>query len=195
MSKNQSRRLALFAQGFVSARETIRVTPARFRTVLETMRCIQLDAVPAVVRTQYLPVYSRIGAYSCDWLDSHAYEKDRWYESFSHEACLLPVQLHPLMRWKTERAKQGELRQSGYKLAQEQPNYVKSVYREIRDRGPLCARELSDPGTHKEVVSGWATRSTGMLAMDYLFRCGELGIRRIGNFEKQFDLTERIIQR
>jgi uncharacterized protein YcaQ len=157
------------------------------------MSCIQLDAVPAVVRTQYMPVYSRMGLYSRDWLDSIAYQKDRWYESFSHEACLLPVQLHPLMRWSSERAKHGELRQSGYRLAQEQPAYVKRVYKEVRDRGPLCARELNDPGIRKEVVSGWATRSAGMLALDYLFRIGELGIRRIGNFEKQFDLTERII--
>ncbi len=91
LSKKQARSLALAAQGFGAGRTGQPVTPARFRKAIETMHCVQLDAVPAVVRTQYMPVYSRLGPYPTQLLDQHAYKKDHWFEAYVHEACLLPA--------------------------------------------------------------------------------------------------------
>ena len=39
----------------------------------------------------------------------------------------------------------------------------------------------------------WGSRSLGSIALDWLFRIGAVGIRRRGNFVKEFDLLERIV--
>ena len=39
----------------------------------------------------------------------------------------------------------------------------------------------------------WGDRSDGSIALDWLFRIGEVGIRRRGGFVKEFDLMDRIV--
>lgn len=41
--------------------------------------------------------------------------------------------------------------------------------------------------------SGWGSRSAGSVALDWLHRIGEVGVRRRPGFAKEFDLFERII--
>jgi len=65
------------------------------------------------------------------------------------------------------------------------------VRSEIAERGRLKANELTDPRPRQG--EWWGSRSIGQLALDYLFRVGEVGVRRVGNFEKEFDLLDRIV--
>ena len=57
--------------------------------------------------------------------------------------------------------------------------------------GPLEAKNLKDPKPIKS--TGWGSRSKGQLILNWLYRIGELGIRRGGNFEKKYDLLSRIV--
>ena len=41
--------------------------------------------------------------------------------------------------------------------------------------------------------SGWGSRSVGQLALNWLYRIGEVGIRRGKNFEKKYDLITNIV--
>ena len=56
---------------------------------------------------------------------------------------------------------------------------------------PLTAGELADP--RRRQGEWWGSRSLGSIALDWLFRIGAVGIRRRGNFTKEFDLLERIV--
>lgn len=197
-SRGQARRLALSAQGFGN----VAVSKARaegkqadvqtLRDVMDRLHLLQLDSVPVITRTQYLPVYSRRGDYQANLHDKLAYHHDEWFEAWAHEASLLPVRFEPLLRWNKTRAKRGEIWRSLHQIANDQSAYVKGVLREVHERGPLRARDLTDP---RPITSGasWGGGSMGSLALDWLFRVGELGVRRIGNFEKSFDVIERII--
>ncbi len=190
--------MALAAQGFGSKtvhQSRLNATPANRRALREVMNqlhLLQLDSVPVITRTQYLPVYSRRGHYPHDLHDQIAYDQDEWFEAWAHEASLLPVRFEPLLRWLKRRVRQGEVWQSLHRVATEEAPYVKKVLNEVRDRGPLRASELSDPRPH-QATGGWGSGSLGSLALDWLFRAGELGVRRTGNFEKSFDVIDRIV--
>ena len=62
---------------------------------------------------------------------------------------------------------------------------------EVKARGPIAPGELSDPRPNSG--DWWGSRSGGALALDYLFRVGEVGVRRRPGFVKEFDLLERIV--
>ena len=158
---------------------------------MRRLQLLQLDSVPVVMRTQYMPLFSRLGSYRSQLLDEIAYVDDAWFEAWSHEASLMPVQTEPWLRWHKARSRSGQAWKGLVKLAREEPKYVQAVLDEVVARGPLLASELSDPRPNSG--EWWGSRSAGQVALDWLFRTGHVGIRRVGNFEKRFDLLERIV--
>lgn len=194
----QARRLALAAQGFDNrdhreARALARPAGRQaLRRVMDRLHLLQLDSVPVITRTQYLPAYSRCGHYPHQVLDQIAYIRDEWFEAWAHEASLVPVRLEPLLRWQKQRARRGQMWRSVWQAASRESDYIARVLLEVRERGPVRACDLSDPRPRK-VAGGWARGSLGAVALDWLFRVGELGIRRTGNFEKSFDVIDRIV--
>jgi uncharacterized protein YcaQ len=120
-----------------------------------------------------------------------AYKHDKWFELWAHEASIAPVKSEPFFRFIKDRAKRGETWKGLYKVATEEPEYVKTVLEEVKQRGPLEAKHLNDPRYIKK--SGWGSRSVGQLALNWLYRIGEVGIRRGNNFEKKYDLISNIV--
>ena len=71
------------------------------------------------------------------------------------------------------------------------PGYIDEVLREIADRGPLAASELSNGGERRGAWWGW---SDGKLAVEWLFFAGLVTTAtRRGTFERVYDLTERVL--
>ena len=190
LSISQARRIALAAQGFTDPAPSGRVDRRHLRRVMGRVKLLQLDSVPVVIRTQYLPPFSRLGCYEPALLDRIAYRDDEWFEAWAHEASLLPVDDEPLLRWQKQRAEQGETWRNLVELARRESAYVDEVLAQVRER-PLTAGELTDP--RRRSGEWWGGRSLGSIALDWLFRIGAVGIRRRGNFTKEFDLLERIV--
>ena len=184
LSRSQARRLALGAQGFGGKPPPGRIDRRHLRSMMRRLELLQLDSVPAVVRTQYMPFFSRLGVYRRDLLDEIAYDDDEWFEAWTHESSLVPVETEPLLRWHKKRSAEGETWKGLLRLAKEEPHYVQSVLDEVADRGPMTASELSDP--RPQSGDWWANRSMGQLALSWLWRIGAVGIRRTRNFEKAF---------
>ena len=107
LSVSQARRVALAAQGFCDPAPRGRVDRRHLRRVMGRLRLLQLDSVPVVVRTQYLPPFSRLGCYDRPLLDRIAYDDDEWFEAWAHEASLMPVGDEPLLRWQKQRGRAG----------------------------------------------------------------------------------------
>ena len=182
--------MALAAQGFNDPAPAGRVDRRHLRRVMGRIKLLQLDSVPVVIRTQYLPPFSRLGCYEPALLDRIAYRDDEWFEAWAHEASLLPVDDEPLLRWQKRRAEQGETWRNLVELARSESAYVDEVLAQVKER-PLTAGELIDP--RRRSGEWWGSRSLGSIALDWLFRIGAVGIRRRGNFTKEFDLLERIV--
>ena len=191
LSRDQARRIALDAQGFGHKDRSAAVNRGHLRRLVRRLHILQLDSVPVIIRTQYMPAFSRLGPYDPQLLDDVAYGNDECFEAFVHEASLVPVEDEPLFRFMKERARSGETWAGLVTLANREANYIADVLQEVADRGPIKANELSNPRPNRG--EWWGSRSVGTLALDYLYRVGAVSIRRVGNFEKEFDLLERIV--
>ena len=188
LSASEARRIALAAQGFADPQPSGRVDRRHLHRVLGRVAAFQLDSVNVLVRSHYLPLYSRVGPYDRALLDQTAYRHRELFEYWGHEASLLPVDLHPLFRW---RMRDGDAWGGMVHVAREHPEYVSAVLQEVAERGPIAAGELSEPGPKRE---GWGWGwSLGKRALEWLFWTGQLAAERRPNFQRVYDLPERVI--
>jgi uncharacterized protein YcaQ len=191
LSIGQARRLALRAQGFGSGRK---VPPTR-AVMLDTVRklgAMQIDSVNVLVRSHYLPVYSRHGPYDVSLLDDLAYGTDRQlFEYWGHEASLLPVELQPLLRWRMDRARRGVGTWSGVaKFGREHRKFCTEVLEQVRTRGPLGVSELGNGGRRR---GGWWGWSRGKVALEWLFWSGAITTHSRRRFERIYDVPDRTL--
>jgi uncharacterized protein YcaQ len=106
---------------------------------------------------------------------------------------LLPLAAHPLFRWSMQRARENQGNGKGklHVFRLEKARYIDEVLREIADRGPLAASELSNGGERRGPWWGW---NDGKLAVEWLFFAGLVTTAtRRGTFERVYDLTERVL--
>ena len=102
-SLKQARRMALATQGFSGRQAPALIKAAHLNRVIERLGVLQIDSVNALVRSHYLPLFSRLGNYSPLMLEQAAWSQGRrrsLFEYWGHEASLLPMALYPLMRWR-----------------------------------------------------------------------------------------------
>jgi hypothetical protein len=195
ISGAEARRLALAAQGFARPRPDRAVASADVLRTVRGLGLVQIDSVNVLVRSHYLPVFSRLGAYPRDLLDAAVYggRQRRLFEYWGHEASLLPVEQQPLLRWRMQRARNGDGLWSGVaRFGRQQSAYCSDVLAQIRDQGPLGVSELQSAGRSSGAWWGW---SDGKVALEWLFWSGLVTTHSRRRFERVYDLTERVLPR
>lgn len=161
------------------------------RAVLDAIRrmsVLQIDTIQMVARSPYLVLWSRLGEYETRWLDELLAE-GKLFEYWSHEACFLPVEDYRLYR-----RGMTEVGSMGWKYSHEWINThrleVEKVMNAVRERGPVrsadFAREDGKSG-------GWWEWKPEKRALEMLFTAGELMIARRHNFQRLYDLRERVL--
>ncbi|HVY20515.1 MAG TPA: crosslink repair DNA glycosylase YcaQ family protein [Bauldia sp.] len=197
LSNDEARRIALAAQGFTRRKTAGRSPWPVVADTIADIGFLQLDSVNVLVRSHYLPVFSRAGDYDRTALDRHGFALGKsgqrtLFEYWAHEASLLPLELHPLLRWRMDRAR----RLIGHTAARakahrEMRAYYRAILKEVERRGPLAASELEDPGERSGPWWGW---HRGKGALERLFHTGEVtAAGRRGGFERVYDIPERVI--
>ncbi len=190
LSAAQARRIALAAQGFTDPAPSGRVDRRHLRRVLDRVGLLQIDSVNIVARAQYMPVYSRLGPYSQAMLDDYAYRDRALFEYWAHEASLVPVALQPLLRWRMARAA-SEAWGSMTSMARRRPDYVERILRAVAERGPVRAGDLE--GSDRTRRGTWWDRGDAKHALEWLFWSGQVAIAERVNFERRYDLPERVL--
>ena len=189
----QARRLALAAQGFDGRSSPASVQPSRLNRLIERLGVLQIDSVNALVRSHYLPLFSRLGHYSPDLLDQAAWSQGRrrtLFEYWGHEASLLPMSMYPLMRWRMVRASRGEgIYQQLARFGHERQDVIRRVLASVREQGALGAGSLS---TRQEKAGPWWDWSAEKHALEWLFAAGEVTVAGRRGFERLYDLPERV---
>ncbi|MCI0995722.1 winged helix-turn-helix domain-containing protein [Pseudomonas sp. ICMP22404] len=190
----QARRLALAAQGFNGRLAPASVQPARLNRLIERLGVLQIDSVNALVRSHYLPLFSRLGHYNPDLLDQAAWSQGRrrtLFEYWGHEASLLPLSMYPLMRWRMARAARGEgIYQQLARFGHERQDVIRRVLAAVREQGALGAGSLS---TRAEKAGPWWDWSAEKHALEWLFAAGEVTVAGRRGFERLYDLPERVL--
>jgi uncharacterized protein YcaQ len=189
----QARRVALAAQGFMRQDRAKPVTWAQMAPMIRRLNLLQIDSVNVLVRSHYLPLYSRLGSYAQASLDERSFgrKKRQLFECWAHEASLLPLDLHPLMRWRMARARNGD---GTYvqmdRFGREEKRYLGEVLDFVTRNGPTAASAV--PGGGK-AEGGWWGWSRGKLALETLFDQGLLTTATRQGFERLYDIPERVI--
>ena len=191
LSPAQARRIALAAQGFTEPRPDL-VQPRHLRALIGRLGLHQIDSVNVLVRAHYLPAFSRLGAYDRALLDGAAWGRGRdrrLFEYWAHEASLLPLTAHPLLRWRMARAERGEAGYPGMRAAaRERRAEAEGVLARIRAEGPLAASDFESSR------AGWWEWSASKAILEFLFYAGRISTAtRRPSFERVYDLTERVI--
>jgi len=194
LSAAEARRAALAAQGLASRSERKgRSGFAPVQRLIERLNLLQIDSVNVLARAHYLPVYSRLGAYDRTKLDARAFGSRRrtLFEYWAHEASLLPLSFWPLLRWRMRRAAdRRDIYKGLARFAEERRDYIQAVLGEVRSRGPVTARELSEAGARTGPWWGW---HDGKIALEYLFWSGAVTAAGRRGFERIYDIPERAI--
>ena len=191
-----ARRIALAAQGFGRPRPAGPITARQIKKVIDTMGLLQLDSVNVLSRSHYLPVYSRLGPYPREILDRlTAHTPGRitreYVEYWAHEASLIPLSTHPLLRWRMARAHE-DAWASVRRIAADRPGLLDEIRRKVKLEGPVRSGELGIERAPRQPGQMWHWHD-GKVALEYLFWAGEIGAARRVNFERQYDLIERIL--
>ncbi|WP_210643546.1 winged helix-turn-helix domain-containing protein [Pseudomonas sp. Tri1] len=190
----QARRLALAAQGFDGRSPPASVQPSRLNRLIERLGVLQIDSVNALVRSHYLPLFSRLGHYNPDLLDQAAWSQGHrrtLFEYWGHEASLLPISMYPLMRWRMNRASRGEgIYQQLARFGHERQDVIRRVLASVQEQGAIGAGSLS---TRKEKAGPWRDWSVEKHALEWLFAAGEVTVAGRRGFERLYDLPERVL--
>jgi uncharacterized protein len=189
----QARRIVLAAQGFADPRPTGRVDRRHVRKVFDRIGIIQVDSVNVLTRSEELPLFARLGNHPRHIL--RAMEADgELFEYWAHEASILPTAHEPLWRWKKEQIRAGTYPIWGgiARMRAEKPGFLQQVIKEVGERGPIAASELSM--RVGQVGDHWGWRwDDAKLGIETLFWGGEVaGRRRTIGFEREYDLPERM---
>lgn len=151
------------------------------------MGLIQIDSVNVLVRSQELPLFARLGAHPRSLIDDATRHGDL-FEFWVHEACHVPVELYPLQRW----AMRGHPRWKSLRSwAADNERLVANVLERVRADGPIVAGDLA---MRDRPRGAWWDWDSGKLALEHLFRTGDVAARRRPNdFARLYDLAERVI--
>jgi uncharacterized protein len=196
LSLAAARRVALAAQGFDRPRPNRPPSVNRIAQLVQRLGVLQLDSVNVFLRAHYMPVFSRLGPYDRARLDRIAGHGEgpidrRLIEYWAHEASLVPLELHPLLRWRMADV-DTEAWGSISRVAREHPDVVAETLALVAEQGPIRARDTGAVRGPPRPGHMWNWHQ-GKVALEHLFFTGRVAAARRINFERRYDVAERVI--
>jgi uncharacterized protein YcaQ len=197
LSIRAARRLALARAGLLTPELTGLPRRARGRgpsafaaahTVIRRFGYLQLDTVSvAGARSHTIVLLSRL-----EGLDAAVGEEllrpgAPIFEYWGHEASWIPLSLYPAFEFRRR-----EFRSHPWwgDLVREHPKVARDLRRRIRDEGPLRSADMEGEG---RTGKGWWDLGVMKRVASSLWSSGELAIRERRNFQRTYDLAERVI--
>jgi uncharacterized protein YcaQ len=180
LSVKDARKLFLHAQGLYG-HDFGKKKQGALNTI-EHLGYIQIDTIAVVERAHHHTIYTRIKDYQKDFINELMDDKTV-FEYWSHAAAYLPIRDY---RFSLPRKRLfAEGKQHWFKG--QKP--VKYVYDRIKAEGPLQSKDFEE----KKAVTGWWEWKTTKQALEQLFMAGELMVAGRKNFQKVYELTERVL--
>ena len=187
LSLKEARHLHLAAQGLLKKPRR----RARSADVLQTIRqmsLLQIDTINVVARSPYLVLFSRLGSYPQSWLDE-ALRVGELMEYWAHEACFLPRSDFSLVRHRMLTPDN-----MGWKYHQgwmkEHADDIQLLLEHIAQNGPVRSADFSHP---RKGASGWWEWKPHKRHLEGLFTAGEVMVVERRNFQRVYDLTQRVM--
>ena len=190
-----ARRLALARSGLLKPewtglpkRATGRGRRAReaARRVIQRFGYLQLDTVSiAGARSHAIVLLSRLEGFDSGLAEKLLQPGEPLFEYWGHEASWIPIELYPVFEFRRQAFRHhpwwGD-------VVGQHPKVAEDLRRRIRDEGPLRSLDLEGGGSR-----GWWDLKVAKRVATGLWSSGELAIRERSNFQRTYDLAERVI--
>jgi uncharacterized protein YcaQ len=190
LSLDQARRVALAGQGLTAAAPAGRAGAARLRRTLERLGAIQIDSINVVARSHELVLAARAGAHDRDAFDRLVYRRKAGFEYWGHAASFLPYSSYRLCLPRMRRLT-AATRGWWADMRRRHQHLYGPVLDRIRDQGPLPASAFRDPDGPRR--GSWWDWAPAKHVLEDLFDQGVLLVHDRVNFERRYDLAERVL--
>ena len=184
----QARNLHLVAQGLL-APPRARATKQRILAAIARMRLLQIDTIHVVARSPYLVLFSRLGSYEPRWLDE-LLKKGSIFECWAHEACFAPIDDYVLHGARGDARANHWAHKSAQRMHRDHREAMDRLLVHVRENGPVKA---SDFERKQKGGAGWWGWKDEKRWLEACFALGDLMICRRENFQRVYDLTERVL--
>ncbi len=192
-------------------KKTIVISPARARTlfltkqlltkteppsgktgtfrVIDTLGYVQIDTINVIERSHHIVLFNRCPDYRHSFLDELLAQDRKIFEYWAHMASYVPMKDYRYYIRKMKRPPQEGSWLHDWLKSHRQ--IMKKVHRRIKKEGALSARDFADVRDRKR--GPWWDWKPAKMALEVLFWRGELMIKERRNFQRVYDLTERIL--
>ncbi len=164
--------------------------PADPATVSDTIRQIgfvQVDSVSTVARAHHMILYARHHRYRPGTL-TRLLDQRLLFEGWTHDASLIPMAFWPYWR-RRFRTAEAALRERWGDRHGRDLSQCDEVLARIRDNGPTLSRDFEE----EKSSAGWWNWQPSKVALEFLWRTGQLSVCHREAFQKVYDLTERVV--
>jgi uncharacterized protein len=187
LTQDQARAAMLAAQG-LHRRPEKKATKRDVLHAIRRMAVLQIDTIHVVARSPYFVLWSRLGDYEPRWLEELLTE-GKIFEYWSHEACFIPIEDYPLYRHRMLDADSQGWHYSRSWVESHRLD-VEFLLSFIRERGAVRSADFARTDGK---AGGWWEWKTEKRALEMLFTSGELMVARRQNFQRVYDLRERVL--
>ncbi|WP_257892512.1 winged helix-turn-helix domain-containing protein [Gymnodinialimonas phycosphaerae] len=190
LGNDQARRVFLARHGLMDP-PSGGARGAALAQVIHGLGFVQVDSVNTFARAHDLILWSRRQSYRPDglrWINDRARAT---FEHWTHDASIIPMEFYPMWRMRFDRdrrrlhSKWKDWHGQGF-----HPEIDKVLAR-VRDEGMCCSSDMEDETVEKS--TGWWDWKPSKVALEYLWRSGELAVAKRVGFRKFYDLSERVI--
>lgn len=189
ISNSDARRVFLAKQG-LSAPPNRALTKAGLLQLIHDIGFVQVDSIQTVERAHHQILFSRNQTYRREHLTALLEKDGALFENWTHDASILPSAFFKYWKHKF-RHEEEEIVERWRKWRGEgfEASFGETYERVVKD-GAILARDMKADG---HVSGGWWNWHPNKTALEYFWRTGKFAIAGRSNFQKIYDLTERVI--
>jgi len=191
ISATQARRIAIRSQLLDGDRPPS--SPNAVHDVAKRLRCIQIDPINVVARTQLLVLWSRLSDLDVRHLDVLMWERKELFHYWAHAASLVVTDDYPLHKMRMRRFRDPATLWAGRyeEWLERNSDLRRRILGELRRRGPLRSRDIEGIPADAWTSSGWTSGQTVTRMLDLMWTRGEIMISGRDGRQRIWDLAER----
>jgi uncharacterized protein YcaQ len=165
------------------------------KEILGDLRCVQIDPIRAVERTQLLVLWSRLGLFEPAELDTLLYQDRHLFEYWAHAASIVRTEDYPIFQVHMRNWPYGfqtwTVRVKEWMVENEA--LAAHILAELEERGPLAKGDFVDVSTKSWDSSGWTDGQNVGQMLNYLWLQGKILVKYRKGLAKVWDLSDRCL--